>query len=149
MTPGPQDVPGPDFDEPSSEPASALDTTVNAADETQVRAATKRQAQTKRTAAEFWQGIFARPEGRAEMYAILATGGLFETRGGVSGNGGYDPALTAYHQGMKMHAQDMFLAWLGYDRDGVMLMLAENNSVVQDAAKSASTPRPRRKPRQK
>ncbi len=150
MSPTPPDPPEPDFDQPDPEPVNAAETpTVDAATPEGVRAQTRRQALRQRSSAEFWQDVFSTPEGRREMYTVLKDGGLFETRGGVSANGSYDPVMTSFHHGQKAHVQQLFLQWLGYAQEGVMLMLAEHNPIVQGAAKDASTTRRTRKPRPK
>jgi len=141
------DVPGPSFDEPDPEPASALEgNTANAAEPEAVRRQAKSQAQRQRDTAEFWRSIFATVDGRAAMWGILADVKTFEIVAGVSANGAYDPEVTAFNKGKQSVGQSLFLAWLGYDREGVLTMLAEHQPTTKEAAKNVAPRRRTRKP---
>lgn len=143
MTPDPE---GPSFDEPSDEPASALDqTTPNAAEPEAVRRQVRAQKKRLRSSVEFWMGVFSTAEGRREAWQMLAEAGTFEQRGGVSANGSYDPVLTGFHAGQKALGQHFFRRWLQFDPDGVLLMLAEHPLPDAMAASELEVARSRRK----
>ncbi|MFS6823035.1 hypothetical protein, partial [Staphylococcus aureus] len=117
---------------------------VNAGDEAGVRAQVHAQAQRQRSTAEFWSSIFATPQGRAEMWAILSDLKTFEATGGVSANGGYDPVVSAYYNGRRDAGQTLFLSWMAFIRDGSLLMLAEHERHSIEIAKTVATVKPRR-----
>jgi hypothetical protein len=134
----------PDFDKPDPEPANALGTgAVNAAEPEGVRAQVKAQAQRARSSAEFWSSVFSTPEGRREMWGILADLRTFEITGGVSANGGYDPIISAHHASRRDVGQKLFLAWMAYDREGVLQMLFEHQPRVIEVARTVTAVRPR------
>ncbi len=143
------EVPPPDFDQPSDEPANALGApAVNAAEPEQVRAQVRAQALRQRSSAEFWQSIFATVDGRREMWAILADLKAFDVVGGISANGGYDPLISAYQNSRRDTGQKLFLSWMAYDREGVMQMLAEHQPQVVEITKTVVA-KQRRAPRKK
>lgn len=121
------------FDQPDPEPTTSLLETVNVGDEAGVKAQTKAQAIKQRDSAEFWQMILATEEGRREIWQILDDAGTFIQRGGVSANGSYDPAVTAFYMGQKVLGHSFYARLMAYDRDGVVQMLVEYDSTVKQA----------------
>lgn len=139
------DVPEPDFDKPSPEPANALgEPAANAGDAAGVAAQVRAQAQRQRSSTEFWASIFVTPEGRREMWTILNELNTFGLLSGSSPNGSFDPVVASYSRGRQDAGQQMFLSWLGHDRDGVVQMLAEHQPRVLEVSKTAATVKPRR-----
>lgn len=126
MIPDVPEIEPPIFDQPSDEPASALFETVNAAEPEGVRRQTRATRKRLKSSMEFWQDVFSTAEGRREAWKLLEENYTFDNPGGVASNGSYDPAVTAFLQGQKASGIRMFRRWIAYDREGVMLMLAEH-----------------------
>lgn len=124
MTPDPED--GPEFDQPSDEPPTALLETVNAAEPDSVRRQVRAQRKRQRTSAEFWQEVLSTVEGRREAWAILDECHTFDNPAGIAANGSYDPAVTGLLHGQKAIGLKLFRRWLSLAPDQVSLMLSEH-----------------------
>jgi hypothetical protein len=70
----------------------------------------------------FWQGVFANPVGRAEMWAILQQAGTFDDRFGVGPNGFPQPEASWFHMGARSFGLRLFQSWQALAREGVILM---------------------------
>jgi len=135
----------PSFDEPDDTPADALKETVNAAEPVQVRKQTRQKAKRDQSSAEFWSDILSTEQGRREIWQILSEAGLFEFRAGIGPNGFPDEKVTWYNLGQKGFAERLYLRWTGMNRDGVMQMLAENETSLLAATSQAKKTRRRKK----
>lgn len=137
----------PSFDDPDPEPPSTGEAAENAAEPEAVRNKVRRQAKRQRDRAEYIRAILSTEEGREEMWSILTICGTFETRAGVSANGGHDPVLTAYHQGQKAIGQHLFAEWLGLAPAETMQMMTEHHDLTKNTAKAVKAQKPRPKTR--
>lgn len=76
---------------------------------------------------EWWQQAFSTPEGRRELWGILASGHAFDERFVAGPNGFPCTEATWCEAGEQRLAFRVYLSWLRLDPDGVALMLAEND----------------------
>lgn len=79
-------------------------------------------------AREFWQLVFSTPVGRREMYALLEACHWSGQTHMAGPNGTPDPAASQYRTGQRDLGINLFLNWLRLNREGVMLMLDENEA---------------------
>ena len=128
---------GPD-DSPDDLFPETIRQTVDAADPAQVK---KRRVRTRLEAkkgAAFWTMVLSTPTGRHEIWRILTSCGTFEQRFACGPNGFPQVEATWAAYGEKDFGQRLFKMLLRCDRDGVFLMLDENDPtfarppVVQD-----------------
>lgn len=133
----------PEFDQPSDEPVTANLETVNVAEPRDVQKRTRQQRTEQQDSDEFWQMILASPRGRTEMWTILKSFGTFEHRLGVGPGGFPQPDLTQFNMGRKSAGEELYLRWMGIDREALMLMLTENEPSLK-AALAAKLPTRRR-----
>lgn len=76
---------------------------------------------------EFYQHVFSTEVGRLAMWDILASAHAFDTVF-TSGLGFPNEQATWFEAGKQSLGHGLFLSWMKYDPDGVMLMLQENDT---------------------
>lgn len=81
----------------------------------------------QKEARDFWKAVFAIPVGRREMFEILKSSNAFDPPFMCGPNGFPQPEATWFHAGQHALGQRLFLSWSLLDRDGVNLMLDEND----------------------
>jgi hypothetical protein len=117
-------------DEPFSEPfdEETPDTaSVDAGDPVAHRKKATKVALRHREVERFWQGVFANPVGRAEMWQILQQAGTFDDRFGVGPNGFPQPEASWFHMGARSLGLRLFQSWSAIAREGVFLMQDEHD----------------------
>jgi hypothetical protein len=93
---------------------------------------------------DFYQSVFSTEVGRLAMWDILAAAHAFETVF-TAGLGFPNEQATWFEAGKQSLGHGLFLSWMKYDPDGVMLMLQENDARL----KSDEPIKPKRKRRVK
>jgi hypothetical protein len=73
----------------------------------------------------FWQGVFADPIGRSEIWRLLDDAGTFDQRFGVGPAGFPQPEASWFNMGMRALGLRLFQKWSALAREGVFLMLDE------------------------
>jgi hypothetical protein len=82
----------------------------------------------------FWEAVFGDTVGRRCMWKLLAQAHPFETSFGVSGGLVLDQYATWFEAGKQGLGMKLFQDWLMLARDGVLLMLDENEPRFAAAA---------------
>lgn len=75
----------------------------------------------------FWEGVFANPVGRAQMWEILRQAGTFDDRFGVGPSGFPQPEASWFHMGARSLGLRLYQSWLALAREGVCLMQDEHD----------------------
>lgn len=109
-----------DESQPDTGPVDASDPVVH-------RKRLTKQALYHRDVQRFWEGVFADPVGRAEMWGILQQAGTFDDRFGVGPNGFPQPEASWFHMGARSLGLRLFQSWVVLARVGVFLMQDEHD----------------------
>ncbi len=119
-----------DDDEPDDQPDDlfpAEPEQANAANPAAIRRQRTRSKIQAKQGAAFWRMALSTKSGRHELYRVLESSHAFEDRFACGPNGFPQPEATWFQAGEKGLGQRLFLTWLRIDRDGVFLMLDEND----------------------
>lgn len=100
-----------------------------------VAAQTKKRSRAADKVAEFWKGVLSTEIGRAEIWRILADGGVFTSPFQVGPNGFPQPDATWFKAGQQALVFAEYHRLLLHDRVGVMLMLDENDPAFKAKAR--------------
>ena len=100
----------------------------NAADPVQIRAAHRKQRETKQDATKFWAGVFATAIGRREMWNLLQEAGAFEVQFACGPNGFPQVEATWFKAGASNYGLRLYHSWLLAEPEGVRQMHIENDS---------------------
>jgi hypothetical protein len=114
----------PDSQQTKPENAGSADSAV---DPKAIKQRTLKQKQKQHEARDWWRAALSTEIGRRELWGVLAEGHPFEKRFGCGPNGSPQPEGTLYESAKQDYALNIFLSWLKLDRDGVNLMLDEND----------------------
>lgn len=75
----------------------------------------------------FWEGVFADPIGRLEMWRILDDAGTFDQRFGIGPSGFPQAEASWFNQGMRAFGLRLWQKWTSTAREGVLLMHDEHD----------------------
>ena len=115
-------------DPPEDEtPPDAAEESVSAADPDQQKRIRRRRESVEEKKARFWETVFADPIGRACMWEILQTASWSKDRFANGPAGFPDANATFFQAGQRSIGDALFYSWLKASRDGVMMMLDEND----------------------
>jgi hypothetical protein len=115
------------FTEPLDDNADQDAAPVDAGDPAAHRKRLTKAALRHRDIQRFWQGIFADPVGRAEMWQILQQLGTFDDRFGIGPTGFPQPEASWFHMGQRSYGLRLFQSWGALAREGVLLMQDEHD----------------------
>ena len=104
----------------------------DAGDPVAVQRRVKKLRYDKQEAREFWKEIFASPVGRREMWNMLQSCHVNETKFSCGPNGFPQPEATWFSLGEQSIGRRLFDSWLIMDRDGVLKMLDEYDPRFSD-----------------
>ena len=116
-----------DEEQPPDDPAQPDPDIVDAGSRRAYRKRLTKAALRDREIQRFWQGIFADPVGRAEMWGILQQAGTFDDRFGVGPSGFPQPEASWFHMGARSLGLRLFQTWIGHAREGVFMMQDEHD----------------------